>query len=184
VGGEKVKKVAVAVLVFTLLLMVTVIAPAFAAPAQKLAFAAKQIPNMVQPPSPDVKNFLTEGDTAHARNMNGAGTINSSLAVTWMTPNHQGTTSSVVRANINLKTGEGDIVYEMTWTFLTGSFQGNIVGKISAAPYTQSAFFYAQDLHGVLRGDGEFEGWTIMVDGGKAAGMAPFIWQGTIVVPR
>lgn len=178
------KKVAVLVLAFALLMMLTVIAPAFAAPAEKLAFTAKQVPSMVQPPSPDVKNILTEGDTVHVRNMNGAGRINSSLAVARMNPNYQGTTSSIVRVNINLKTGEGDIVYEMTWTFLTGSFHGNIVGKISAAPFTQSAFVYAQDLHGVLRGDGAFEGQTIMVDGGKVAGMAPFIWEGTIVVPK
>jgi hypothetical protein len=179
-----VKKVAVLVLAFTLVMMLTVIAPAFAAPAEKLAFTAKQVPNMVPPPSPDVKNNLTDGDTVHVRDMNGAGKINSSLVVVWMNPNYQGTTSSIVRVNINLKTGEGDIVYEMTWTFLTGSFHGNIVGKISAAPFTQSAFVYAQDLHGVLRGDGEFEGQTIMLDGGKAAGIAPFIWEGTIVVPK
>jgi hypothetical protein len=178
------KKVAVLVLTFALIIMLTVTAPAFAAPAEKLAFTAKQIPNMVLPPSPDAKFNETKGDTVHVMNVNGAGTINSSLAVAWVTPNHQGTTSSIVRVNINLKTGEGNIVYEMTWTFLTGSFSGNIVGRISAAPFTQSAFVYAQDLHGVLRGDGDFEGWTIMVDGGKAAGIAPFIWEGTIVVPK
>jgi hypothetical protein len=179
-----VKKVVVLMLVFTFLMISTLLAPAVAAPAQKMAFLGKQIPNLVPVPSPDAKFNETKGDTVHVMNVNGAGTINSSLAVAWVTPNHQGTTSSIVRVNINLKTGEGDIVYEMTWTFLTGSFSGNILGRITAAPFTQSAFVYAQDLHGVLRGDGDFEGWIIMVDGRKAAGTAPFIWEGTIIIPK
>ncbi len=165
VGEKQMKNVTVAalVLVFAFLMISMLLAPAVAAPAQEMAFSGRHVPNLVQPPSPDAKTKLTKGDTVHMLNLNGAGTINSSLAVAWVTPNHQGTTSSIVHVNVNMKTGEGDIVYKMTWTFLTGSFSGNIVGRMSAPPFTQGQFVHAQDLHGVLRGDGAFEGWIITI---------------------
>ena len=178
------RKIAVTILAVALLIICLSIPAAFAAPAQKIAFTARQAPAPVQPQSPDIKVVETNGDTVHVQNLNGEGRINSSLAVARMNPSYQGTTRSVIRVNLNLKTGEGNIVYEMTWTFSTGSFHGNLIGKMSAAPYTQNSFMYEQDVHGVLVGDGAFEGWKIMVDGGKVAGMAPFIWEGTIVVPR
>ncbi len=182
---KKVKKaVLLIVSVLTISMIIAIVAPVFAASAQRIPFTATQRPNPIQPtPSPDFRVNLTEGDTYHARNLLGAGKINSSLTVARLNPNYQGTTSSVIDLNINIKTGEGFIKYNMTWTFATGYFQGMIVGKLSAAPFTVGQQSYLQELHGVLQGAGAFAGQTIMFDGVKQPGVNPFIWTGTLIIP-
>ncbi len=178
------KAVLLIVSVLAISMMLAIVVPVFASPAQRIPFTATQRPNPIQPPSsPDFRVNLTEGDTYHVRNLLGAGKINSSLTVARLNPNYQGTTSSIIDLNINLKTGEGIIKYNMTWTFSTGSFQGMIIGKLSAAPFTSGQQSYLQELHGVLQGTGAFAGQTIMFDGVKQPGVNPFIWTGTLIIP-
>ena len=177
------KKVAVVVLVLAISIVFAVV-PVMAAPAQKVSFTAIQIPNSTPPPQgEDFRVWVTEGDTFHTRNQNGAGTIKiwttNSLA---SPPNYVGTTSSKIDNNINLKTGEGMAKFQMTWTLPGGTFEGNIIGKLTAPPFTNNPMAYSQDLHGVLHGTGDFEGQTAMFDGTKPAGQ-PFTWTGTIIIP-
>ncbi len=166
-GGEKVKKVAINVSVL-------------AAPAEKVDFIAKQPPNPVQPPQgEDFVRFTTDGDTIHCRNQLGAGTIKLWYGtVASGTPAYEGTTSSVIMWNLNLKTGEGPIKYEMTWTFRGGTFEGNIDGTMIALSPTANIMTGA---HGVLHGTGIFEGQTVILRGERPQGQ-PFTWTGTILM--
>ena len=167
------------------LIICAALAPAFAASAQKIPFSATQIPVAPPPPLPDYRAFVTEGNTSHTQNSVGNGKINSTLSVAWMTPNKQGDTRSTIQIVYNLKTGKGEIKFNMTWTFLTGSFQGNIIGKLSdpTPPFTDSYLANAAEFHGVLQGDGAFKGQTIVIDGTKAAGSLLFVWTVTLIVP-
>ncbi len=156
----------------SLFLVATAIAPVLAQPAQRQSFTATQKPNLVQPPSPDLVSFISEGNILHYRNAIGAGTI--SLTIDSQTP-ISGTTSSIISVNRNLDTGIGDIKFQMTWTFSDGTFEGNILGEVTGPNVYPT-------LHGVLQGTGAYEGWTVILDGSKALGQ-PFQWTGTIEMP-
>ena len=154
--------------------------PVMAAPAEKESFIAVQVPNSTPTPSPDYKMWRTEGDTVHMRNQNGAGQI--WFGTTTPSGPPTGTTSSVITVDLNLKTGQGNIKYDMTWTIGEGSYEGNIIGKMVAPPYTSGGQNYNYDLHGVMQGKGAFAGQTIIIDGTKLVGQ-PFQWTGTMITP-
>ncbi len=176
------KKVTILTVALTVLMMLVAVMPALAQPTEKkIPFYAIQIPN-VPPPTqpPEYSVFVTEGDTFHARNQVGAGKL-------WISPNAppsapSGTTSSIIIININLKTGEGDIKFEMTWTIGAGTYEGNIIGKLVGPPYASSSAQYNMYLHGVLHGTGVFEGQKIQLEGIRLVGQ-PFVWTGTILTP-
>jgi hypothetical protein len=167
-------KVAVVVLACALVMMFAALAPVFAKPAEKVAFSGIQIPNSPEnqpPPGPYYRTWLTLGDTMHTRNGLGAGTI--MLTVDGQDP-MPGTTSSTIDINARIYAG-GVIKFDMTWTFENGEFVGNIIGKV-----TSPVSF--EDMHGVLQGSGDYEGWTVLLNGYVNAG--PFMWSGTIVIPK
>jgi hypothetical protein len=178
---EEVKRMKERIIVFALvsLMMFAVVAPVLAQPAERVSFIAKQMPNNPQPQQgDDYVKFTTPGDTVHIRNQLGAGTIKLWFGSTASgTPAYVGTTSSIIEMLVNLKTGEGPIKYEMTWTFTGGTFEGNINGKIIAPTPTANIM---TDLHGVLQGTGVFEGQTIQLEGSRPTGQ-PFTWTGTIL---
>lgn len=176
------KKVSLIVLILGLLMLFAAV-PVMAAPAQKIPFTAKQTPGLPPPQGEDYRMWVTDGYTVHVRNQKGVGTIKIwTTNIPPVAPNYQGTTSSIIDVNINLKTGEGDIKFEMTWTLPGGTFEGNILGKMVAPPFTSGAMNYAYTLHGVLQGTGDFEGQTATFDGTKPVGQ-PFTWTGIIIVP-
>ena len=162
-----------------LFLSAVFIVPVFAAPAEKLTFTAIQTP-IPQPPPPGSIS-VSNGDTVHGHNVPGQGTIN-----LWVdsappaSPTYTGTSSALLIYNINLKTGEGPVKFNMKWTFATGTFEGNILGFISDLRGPGINAFVA--CHGVLHGTGEFEGQTIKIAGEKPVGQ-PFTWTGTILTP-
>jgi hypothetical protein len=163
--------------------------------AEKFTFYAKQQPTG----GGLVDSKITQGMTWHG-DLAGAG-----LVTIWKDPAMTGpklyaskSTSSSIDVNINLKTGLGNIKYDMTWQLASdGWFEGNIVGKLQGEPFVQGSINYANvDLHAVLQGKGSFAGQTIIIDGSKAAGYitvniggnptqipAPFYWTGTWIIP-
>jgi hypothetical protein len=175
----------VAVLVFVFLMMFAMVAPALAAPAEKVTFIAKQIPDNPQPQQgDDFVRVTTNGDIVHCRNQIGSGTIKLWLGtVATGTPNYQGETDSISMWSLNLKSEPaptGPIKLEMTWTFTNGGiFEGNIVGTMTALSLTANIM---SDMHGVLHGSGAFEGQTLKLEGSRPAGQ-PFTWTGTIIIP-
>ncbi len=178
--NRKILGITIALLTAALLVL-----PALAAPAEKVSFIAKQVPDNPQPPQgDDYVKFRTDGDTVHCRNQIGSGTIKLWIGtVASGTPTYTGVTASVISWNINLKTeplASGPIKYEMTWTFTNGGiFEGNIIGTSESLTSSVSIM---TDLHGVLRGSGTFEGQTLLLEGSRQPGQ-PFIWTGTIIMP-
>jgi hypothetical protein len=166
-------------LAILLLVVSALILPVMAAPAQKESFTAVQVPNSTPPPSPDYKMWVTDGYTYHSRDFIGAGMIWFGTTIPSGPPT--GTTSSVIMSDINVKTGEGNMKFEMTWTIGEGSYEGNIIGKMVAPPYSGPGN-YDTYLHRVLQGKGAFAGQTVQVDGTKLVGK-PFEWTGTIMTP-
>jgi hypothetical protein len=173
----KMKKIVV--LLLSLLVSAAFAFPVLAQPAQKTVFLAVQVPN-ANIPQPDITTWVTDGDTVHVRDMAGAGRIWFNTA----TPSGPatGTTISDIMSDINLKTGQGNIKFVMTWTIGAGSYEGNIVGKCVAAPYTQGATNYDMYLHGVLQGKDAYAGQTITLDGTRLVGH-PFEWTCTLITP-
>ena len=182
-GVIEMNKNTVAVLVFAFLMMFAMVAPALAAPAEKVIFIAKQVGNSVPPPpADDYRKITTPGDTIHTINQLGAGTIKLWIGTTEATgtPTYQGTTNSIIMWNLNLKNDyQGVIKFEMTWTLPEGTFEGNIIGEMYAPLPNVNVL---TGLHGVLHGTGIFEGQTLMLQGARPLGQ-PFTWTGTIIIP-
>jgi hypothetical protein len=168
----------------TLLTIAILITPAVsAAPAEKVSFIAKQMPDNPQPPQgDDFVRFTTGGDTVHCRNSIGSGTIKLWLGTTATgTPTYTGETDSITIWNLNLKTDplpKAPIKLQMIWTFTNGGvFEGNIEGTMITLSQTSNIM---SDMHGVLHGSGAFEGQTLIMEGSRPAGQ-PFTWIGTII---
>jgi len=172
------RKILGIIVAFLALAMLTV--PVMAKPAEKVTFTAIQIP-IPQPPPPGSIS-VSNGDIVHGKNLPGAGTIKLWIdSAPPATPTYTGTSSALLIYNINLKTGEGPVKFNMTWTFATGTFEGNILGGIADLSGPGMNAFV--DCHGVLHGTGEFEGQIIQIAGEKPVGQ-PFTWTGTIVIPK
>lgn len=169
------------------LLMSFAVAPAMALPTLGIScnhFTAAQILTGASP-GPNYVNYVTDNNVLVIRDLLGHGTIklwispNSSPS----TPNLQGTTGAAIDWNINLNTGEGWGIWQMTWTFTGGTFQGTILGKLVGPPGNPLPTVYAITWSfGVLKGTGVFEGKTAIFQGAKPVGQ-PWSVTGTIVAP-
>ncbi len=167
-------------LVVSMLLCSAFLVPAMATPAQKESFIAVQVPDQTPPPSPDIRTWVTDGDTFHTRNLLGSGHIWFDKTVPSGPPT--GTTTSEITIDLNVKTGVGNIKFVMTWTIGAGTYEGNLIGTLVAPPYTEGPANYNMYVHGVLQGKGVFAGQTVLVNGTRLVGQ-PFEWTGTIVIP-
>ena len=168
---------------FVVFLMLAMLATplAMAKPAEKTTFIACQMPTSTQPTQPpEFEHWVTDGDTAHIRNMLGTGRIWWGTTIPSGTPS--GSTSSVIMGNTNLKTGQGIIKFEMTWTIGKGSYEGNLIVMAIGAPFTENLLAKDLYIHGVMHGEGAFAGQTLLVDGTKLIGQ-PFEWTGTMIMP-
>ena len=180
-GGDKMVRRALLMVVVFLLLSSVFALPALAKPPEKTTFVACQIPNSSQPTQPpEYRHWVTDGDTAHFRNQLGAGKIFWGKTIPSGAPS--GTTDSIIMGNVNAKTGQGTIKFEMTWTIGGGSYEGNLIAMAIGAPFAESPLAYDYYIHGVMHGEGAFAGQTLLVDGTKLVGQ-PFEWTGTIIMP-
>lgn len=178
------KKKITLIVALTVLMMLLVIAPAFASPADKVAFTGILTGYKPQPTQgEDYRKFTTNGETIHIINQIGAGTIQLWLGTTTSgTPTYEGTWTATFKVNLNLKTGgEGPAMYKMIWTFLGGTFEGNILGTMVAPGPNDKGLI---DLHGILQGTGLYAEQRIMIeDGYRALEGGPTTYTGTIMTP-
>jgi hypothetical protein len=178
------RKISLTVLVLaTVLFATSFVSNAKACPVQtKEGFTGIQTP-IGNGPGPNYFTTVTSDNIVIIRDLLGYGIIN-----LWISPNSypstpslQGTSSSVIDITINANTGEGWIAYQMTWTFVSGTFQGIIMGKLVGPAGNAPPSVYAQtDLYGIIQGTGAYKGQIILFQGSKPAGQ-PFEWTGMIV---
>jgi hypothetical protein len=158
--------------VVLLLAMLITFLPVLAQPAQKIPFTATQTPTT--PAVIDVD--VTPGNIEHLE-IRGAGIISS-----WTGDKASiflgAITSSYIQWTINLDTLLGVVKFDMTWQVTGGTFEGNVHGHTSG---TGTAVSY-NDLHATFRGTGDYQGWTIKLEGSKAPGQ-PFAWTGELIIP-
>ncbi len=159
------------VTVLVLAMLVTIL-PVLGQPVQKITFTAKQTPT-----TPQTQNtHVTPSNIAHV-DVLGAGKITS-----WTGDKASiflgALTSSNINFTINRNIGLGVIKFDMTWHVTGGTFEGNVLGELSG---TGTAANYL-DLHATFRGTGDYQGWTIKLEGDKLAGQ-PFTWTGEIIIP-
>jgi hypothetical protein len=176
------KKNITLIVALTVLMILLVIAPVFASPAEKVVFTGI-LTGTPQQQGEDYRKIITNGETIHIINQIGAGTIRLWLGTTTSgTPTYDGTWTATFKVNLNLKTGgEGPAMYKMIWTFLDGTFEGNLLGTMVAPGPNDKGLI---DLHGILQGTGRYAEQRIMIeDGYRALAGGPTTYTGTIMTP-
>ena len=180
------KKIAVVVLAFALLMMFSAIAPVMAA-------SSKRIPVTFVRASPFLikgEFWVTEGDTFHSR---GWGAGFNSYCVMGTGLSLVGGTSGTYVANVNLKTGvvgerEGSQIWHSHLTFADGTFDGIIIAKGSFAIVSSGSFIgYMSGVDTVVsaiwHGTGAYRGWTLTLDYETQAGVVPSPLMGYLLIP-
>jgi len=168
-----VKKMAIAVIAALSFLMIfAAAAPVFAAPAQKVDFTIKGAPltstTLYSQITPSGILYTEVSFTGHLFLPTGTTIFSSNTPVT-----------GILREIININTGKGVVFTEFTWYLTGGNFVGFYAGKVDGLGPTAAL----NNLNGVLQGTGNYEGWTIIIDGSKPSGLYPISWTGTILIP-
>jgi len=147
--------------------------PVLATPAQKIAFTVKSAPVSITIVDTDTTpSGIIHSDASFTGKLFGA-TGTEALIFSG------GTVSGINVQNVNSNTAQGVVKVHWTWHLTGGSFEGNFAGDVDGVGLTAALV----NLHGVLQGTGDFSGWTIKIDGNKPAGLNPFAWTGTIIIP-
>ena len=177
------KKMSVGVISF-LVVSLTLVSVVAACPFQLFAFAAQQTPI-----GSSIVNQYTTTDNVWHVELLGAGTITS-----WTGKDSSlflgASTTSTIYAVINLNTGKGTILFEMTWHLADGTFAGNVYGLVDqgtglGGKTLGSEHYELIGLHAVFKGTGDYAGWTVMFSGYKplstTTNFAPFNWKGIVI---
>jgi hypothetical protein len=181
---KKQMKKTLAILALTLTFIVAIgVMPALATPVEKVSFTAVITGYRPQPPQTDEyrKIITPNGDTVHIINQIGAGTIKIWIGTTATTgtPTYQGTWTTAFKLNLNTKTSEGPVQYQMIWTIPGyGTFEGNILGTMVAPLPTDNAL---TGLHGIMQGSDSFDGQKLMIEDGSRATGQPTTYVGTFM---
>ena len=167
-----------------------IIMPAIATPVSTQHFEGWLAGGAINPQPDDYRKTITEGGTVHVINLAGAGIVKlwfgTTMAENPNTPTYVGTWTTTFKCNINTNNkGEGPIQYVMTWIFtdneeVVGTFKGNILGTQVAPLPTDNAL---TGLHGILQGEGIFEGYKITIEDGGRATNQPTTYVGTVQIP-
>jgi hypothetical protein len=180
------KLLGIAIATLSIALLIT---PALAAPAQTEHFEGWIKGGAISQQPDDYTNFVTEGGVAHTFNLAGAGTVKiwfgKTMAEAPNTPSYVGTWTTTFQGSVNTNNeGLGPVQYKMVWTFIkdgqVGTFKGNILGTMVAPLPTDNAL---TGLHGVLQGDGIFEGYKIVIEDGGRETKQPTTYTGIVQMP-
>jgi hypothetical protein len=161
---------------FAFLMLFAAVAPVLATPAQKIAFTVKSAP------LPIGGITIVDTDTTPSGIIHTEATFMGTLFGATGTEASMflgATVSGTNVQNVNGNTAKGEVKVHWTWHLTGGSFEGNFAGDVDGVGVTAALV----NLHGVLQGTGAYSGWTIKVDGNKPAGLNPFAWTGTIIIP-
>jgi hypothetical protein len=182
--NKKLLGIAIATLAIAIL-----ITPALAVPAKTQYFEGWLKGGAIKPQPEDYVNFVTDGGVAHTFNLAGKGEVRiwfgNTMAEAPSSPTYVGTWTTTFQGSVNTNNdGLGPVQYKMVWTFTkdgqVGTFKGNILGTMVAPLPTDNAL---TGLHGVLQGDGIFDGYKIVIeDGGRATG-TPTTYTGFVQMP-
>jgi hypothetical protein len=171
---KRVKKITTALVsALAFLMMFAAVAPVLATPAQKIAFTVN---------SASVSITLVDKDTTPS------GIVHMEASFTGILFGATGTEASIFSGatvsginvqNVNSNTAQGEVKVHWTWHLSGGTFEGNVAGEVDGVGLTAALV----NLHGVLQGTGDYSSWTIKIEGNKPAGLNPFAWTGTILIP-
>jgi hypothetical protein len=181
-----IKKSFIAVLAISALIASMFVMPALATAPVTQHFEGFLQGGAIDPQPDDYHKIITEGGTVHTFNLHGAGIIKIWFGKTMAeAPSYVGTWATTFQGLVNINNeGLGPVQYKMVWTFTkdgqVGTFKGNILGTMVAPLPTDNAL---TGLHGVLQGDGIFEGYKIVIEDGGRATKQPTTYTGFVQIP-
>jgi hypothetical protein len=181
------KNCSIVIFALAILMASMFVLPALAAaPAKTQHFEGWLKGGAINPQPDDYHKIITDGGTVHTFNLAGAGIVKIWFGATMAdSPTYVGTWTTSFKGLVNINNdGLGPIQYDMVWTFTkdgqVGTFQGMILGTMIAPLPSDNAL---AGLHGMLQGDGIFEGYKITIeDGGRATGQ-PTTYVGNVKMP-
>jgi hypothetical protein len=169
------KKQSIALGILMTIFVSMLICPVLAYPENKFEVTATQKGGFL-PPTPEAVDRHTPGGIEQHRDFTSKGAITLNFPDGTVT----GTSSSVADFIIIPKTDFGVYHLDMTWTFASGTFEGQDQMRIYYDDYSVSNSVGYREAHMVMQGTGNYEGYTLVLDGYSVLGQ-PMAWTGYLI---
>ena len=179
-GGEKMKKKSIIVSMFAILMLLAVVSPAMAAPAQKFPVTLDTKGKTIAPAE---RTWTTDGGIIHSIGGVRGGPVFLTIDTN---PTITGTYIETGNSVINTKTGETIVHFnKMVCIFPLGSFEGAKTMRSLSEIREGKPVTLEQEQHAVLQGSGIYEGQTLKIgyDWVLTNPPLPKIYEGILIVP-